>query len=153
MFSHVFQSFWPGFWWINGWVLVEIYQFWSNFDGKMGVSAGEMRVLVQFLDVFCGKMVVFDGETRILVQFWMENGWVLVENSIFWFSSDGTMVEKWEFWCSFGGNIQVLGEFWWKNECNLPTPPSVNWPPFSMLTKLIGITIVIICEKMSNKLN
>ena len=53
---------------------MEIYQFWSNFDGKMGVSAGEMRVLVQFLDVFCGKIVVFDGETRILVQFWMENG-------------------------------------------------------------------------------
>ena len=118
MFSHVFQSFWPRVWWINGWVLVEIYQFWSNFDGKMGVSAGEMRVLVQFLDVFCGKIVVFDGETRILVQFWMENG------------------------------------------CNLPTPPSVsspnwplqyvdnidwdhyhpNWPPFSMLTKLIEIT-------------
>ena len=43
---------------------MEIYQFWSNFDGKMGVSAGEMRVLVQFLDVFCGKIVVFDGETN-----------------------------------------------------------------------------------------
>ena len=53
---------------------MEIYQFWSNLDGKMGVSAGEMRVLVQFLDAFCGKIVVFDGETRILVQFWMENG-------------------------------------------------------------------------------
>ena len=67
---------------------------------------------------FCGKMGICDGEMRILVQFWMENG------------------------------------------CNLPTPPSVsspnwplqyvdnidwdhyhpNWPPFSMLTKLIEIT-------------
>ena len=135
MFSHVFQSFWPGFWWINGSILVEIYKFWSNLDGKI-------HVLVQFywknwcclwkngcfcwrndsfgavFGCFCWKMGICDGEMRILVQFWMENG------------------------------------------CNLPTPPSVsspnwplqyvdnidwdhyhpNWPPFSMLTKLIEIT-------------
>ena len=104
---------------------MEKSMFWSSFIGKLMFLVKKWKFLLEkwefwcrFWVFFCGKMGICDGEMRILVQFWMENG------------------------------------------CNLPTPPSVsspnwplqyvdnidwdhyhpNWPPFSMLTKLIEIT-------------